>query len=40
MIILLEGAFVLSCSAKNTEPMQAAGAVAVRIVQGAMGRER
>ncbi len=40
VIILLEGAFVLSRSAKNTEPMQAAGAAAVRIVQGAMGRER
>ena len=39
VIVLLEGAFVLSRSAKSTEPMQAAGAAAVQIVQAAMGRE-
>lgn len=38
VIVLLEGAFVLSRSAKSTDPMHTAGAAAVQIVQGAMGR--
>jgi AcrR family transcriptional regulator len=38
VIVLLEGAFVLSRSAKSTDPMEAAGAAAVQIVQAAIGR--
>jgi AcrR family transcriptional regulator len=37
VIVLLEGAFVLSRSAKSTDPMHAAGAAAVQIVQAAIG---
>jgi hypothetical protein len=35
---LLEGAFVLSRSAKSTDPMQPAGAAAAQIVAGAIRR--
>jgi AcrR family transcriptional regulator len=38
VIILLEGAFVLARSAKSTEPMRSAGAVAAQIVGEAIRR--
>ncbi len=38
VIVLLEGAFVLSRAAKSTDPMHAAGTAAVQIVQEATGR--
>lgn len=37
VIVLLEGAFVLSRSAQSTDAMHSAGAAAVQIVQAAMG---